>query len=265
MADKKISALTGATTPLAGTEVLPIVQSGTTVKVAVSDLTAARVVNAAQVVVTPLTTNAQAIKVLNRATGNDLGGIYFFKSDGTTTQSVIRNSNVGTDGAKFDFFAKTDGGGLVNAASTTVLGVTTPLNFVPTTAGNGINFTANTPAAGMTRQLLNWYEEGTFTPSQGAGLAVVGTFSSSGTYTRIGSQVTVQVVLYGSTSIACSANGGVLFAALPFTVSGQAIGVLTNGNNISTNTTYLLGTTMYNNGAAIVASPSIIITASYFV
>jgi hypothetical protein len=33
MADTKISALTSATTPLAGTEVLPIVQSGTTVKV----------------------------------------------------------------------------------------------------------------------------------------------------------------------------------------------------------------------------------------
>lgn len=38
MADKKISALTGATTPLAGTEVLPIVQGGVTVKVAVSSL-----------------------------------------------------------------------------------------------------------------------------------------------------------------------------------------------------------------------------------
>jgi hypothetical protein len=39
MADKKISQLTGATTPLAGTEVLPIVQSGSTVKVASNDLT----------------------------------------------------------------------------------------------------------------------------------------------------------------------------------------------------------------------------------
>ena len=46
MADKKISALTAATTPLAGTEVLPIVQSGSTVKVAVSDLTAGRAVSA---------------------------------------------------------------------------------------------------------------------------------------------------------------------------------------------------------------------------
>jgi hypothetical protein len=42
MANSKISALTASTTPLAGTEVLPIVQSGATVKVAVSDLTAGR-------------------------------------------------------------------------------------------------------------------------------------------------------------------------------------------------------------------------------
>jgi hypothetical protein len=45
MADKKISQLTAATTPLAGTEVLPIVQGGSTVKVPVSDLTAGRAVS----------------------------------------------------------------------------------------------------------------------------------------------------------------------------------------------------------------------------
>jgi hypothetical protein len=45
MADTKISALTSASTPLAGTEVLPIVQSGATVKVAVSNLTAGRAVS----------------------------------------------------------------------------------------------------------------------------------------------------------------------------------------------------------------------------
>lgn len=38
MADKKISQLTGASTPLDGTEALPIVQSGATVKVANNDL-----------------------------------------------------------------------------------------------------------------------------------------------------------------------------------------------------------------------------------
>lgn len=45
MADAKISALTAATTPLAGSEVLPIVQSGTTKKVSVANLTAGRAVD----------------------------------------------------------------------------------------------------------------------------------------------------------------------------------------------------------------------------
>lgn len=52
MADQKISQLSSASTPLAGTEVLPIVQSNTTKKVAVSDLTAGRAVSATQLTVT---------------------------------------------------------------------------------------------------------------------------------------------------------------------------------------------------------------------
>lgn len=46
MADTKISALTASTTPLAGTEVLPIVQGGATVKVSVANLTAGRTIAA---------------------------------------------------------------------------------------------------------------------------------------------------------------------------------------------------------------------------
>ena len=46
MADSKISALPAATTPLAGTEVLPIVQSGATDQVTIANLTAGRAVSA---------------------------------------------------------------------------------------------------------------------------------------------------------------------------------------------------------------------------
>ena len=46
MANVKISELTAATTPLAGTEVLPIVQSSATVKVSVANLTAGRAITA---------------------------------------------------------------------------------------------------------------------------------------------------------------------------------------------------------------------------
>lgn len=60
MADKKISALTASTTPLAGTEVLPIVQSGTTVKVSVANLTAGRAVSASSVSATNLAANTTA-------------------------------------------------------------------------------------------------------------------------------------------------------------------------------------------------------------
>lgn len=52
MADVKISALPAATTPLAGTEVLPIVQSSTTKKVAISDVTAGRAISASSLTLT---------------------------------------------------------------------------------------------------------------------------------------------------------------------------------------------------------------------
>lgn len=52
MADSKISALPASTTPLAGTEVLPIVQSGATKQVSVADLTAGRAVSAASLALT---------------------------------------------------------------------------------------------------------------------------------------------------------------------------------------------------------------------
>jgi len=52
MADVKISALPSATTPLAGTEVLPIVQSATTDQVSVANLTAGRSVSAASLTLT---------------------------------------------------------------------------------------------------------------------------------------------------------------------------------------------------------------------
>lgn len=61
MADKKISQLTSATTPLAGTEELPIVQSGSTVKVTAANVTAGRQVSAAGLTVTGATVQANGV------------------------------------------------------------------------------------------------------------------------------------------------------------------------------------------------------------
>ena len=64
MADKKISQLSAASTPLAGTEVLPIVQSSATVKVSVANLTAGRTFDALGMTLTSTDAGATASPLL---------------------------------------------------------------------------------------------------------------------------------------------------------------------------------------------------------
>ncbi len=94
-------------------------------------------------------------------------------------------------------------------------------NIVPATAAKGINFTANTPAAGMTSQLLNWYEEGTWTPSiTFGGAAVALTYDAqSGWYTRVGNLVTVQCIVFMSSK--GSSTGNVQISGLPFATTAN--------------------------------------------
>jgi hypothetical protein len=71
MADVKISALPGASTPLTGAEIVPIVQSGTTDQVSVANLTAGRSVAASTLNVDANTANA-AVRVTQTGAGNAL-------------------------------------------------------------------------------------------------------------------------------------------------------------------------------------------------
>ena len=191
MTNKKISALSSASTPLTGSEIVPINQSSVTDSVSVANLTAGRSVSASDYVM---------------STGN----------------------------------------------------------LVPNTAAKGINFTANTPAAGMTSQLLNWYEEGTWTPNQGSGLTVVGSFTSTGTYIKVGKLVTVTFRVSGSTSIT-SSNGGVILTNLPF-ASDTSVGVGYFGSMINNSTGTTVGeaysTTVYGT-SALAATTSIYGTITY--
>ena len=101
-------------------------------------------------------------------------------------------------------------------------------------SGQGIQF-SNSSA--ISSQLLNDYETGTWTPNQGSGLTVTGTFSSSGTYTKVGKLVMVTFRLSGSTSIA-SSNGGVISTNLPFaTETSAATGYYGSMANNTTGTT----------------------------
>ena len=88
MADLKISQLTAATTPLAGTEVLPIVQSSSTKKVSVADLTAGRSFDALGMTLTSTDAGAAAAPLLelyrdsaSPAASDTLGEIEFNGED----------------------------------------------------------------------------------------------------------------------------------------------------------------------------------------
>ena len=138
-----------------------------------------------------------------------------------------------------------------------------------TPAASGIAFPA-TQVAVADANTLDDYEEGTWTPSQGAGLTVVGTFSSSGTYTKIGRLVTLRASVSGSTTVALAANDTVICGNIPFTPTGSTpvrnIGGMTNNTNSAFGAVSAIGsfTTIYNIGT-IAATTDIHFTVVYFV
>ena len=81
-------------------------------------------------------------------------------------------------------------------------------------SGNGIDFSATSDAGGMTSELLNDYEEGTWTPSV-TNMTTTGSPAYGGRYRKIGSQVTVWfftttgsgVATYASTANSTNVTG----------------------------------------------------------
>jgi hypothetical protein len=267
MADLKISQLVGAATPLAGTEVLPIVQSGATTKVAIADVTAGRTVSMLGAKLTATTT---ATIYTDSVDGADNKRLILAGAGaaGTGRAGYIvsyGNEFSGSEG-NIDFVAGVPGiagSGVINflTAGVTAFKVDENKNLVQGTAAKGVNFTANTPAAGMTSQLLNWYEEGTWTPTQGGGMTVVGAYTSVGTYVRIGRQVTITGSAQGATSISTGANQ-LMCSGLPFAVVSTGCGAL-NGGGTYAGTIVPSGTVLY--GTAIPATDTLYFTATYFV
>jgi hypothetical protein len=349
MSNSKISALTSATTPLAGTEVLPIVQSGATVNATVANITGAGtypgsfttldssgnttlgdtttdtvkvngymgvgVAAAPSISVyassTALTTtnqrgfqssvfgtSAATVKIagywsnigtaataftctdvinfyaLNAIKGagstiTNLHGLYIEnQTQGTNNYGIT--SLVSSGANKWNIYASGTAsnylaGGL-NVGATADPGagnISLTGNVIQGTAAKGFDFSANTPLAGKTSTILNWYEEGTWTPNQGAGLTLVGAFSSTGRYTRIGRQVSISGTVTGATSVVVTA-AGVITSNLPFTVVTAGHGDATNVA-INASATVICTGTNVTSAAAIAATGTITFSATYFV
>lgn len=94
-------------------------------------------------------------------------------------------------------------------------------NIVIGTAGKGVDFSANAHAAGMTSELFDDYEIGTWTPDlliNGANTGITGT--QTGRYSKVGRLVTVELSITLTNKGA--RTGGVRVAGLPYT-SGIAL------------------------------------------
>jgi hypothetical protein len=122
-------------------------------------------------------------------------------------------------------------------------------NLIIGTAGKGIDFSADPSAAGMTSELLDDYEEGTFTMTSDSGQVVL--TANTCLYTKIGRQVTCT----GSLSVASIGvpAGNLGFEGLPFAsanATGADVAVLTYSYGWkATMTTTAMGA-MSSNGVA---------------
>jgi len=147
-------------------------------------------------------------------------------------------------------------------------------NLVIGTAGHGIDFSAVTNAGTMTSELLDAYEEGTWTPtyrtSDGASITVNTYNRQHGRYTRIGRNVFCRFAI-GTTSVTFNngqvdhnSNHRVQMDGLPFTASNDSINgggvsaVFSSMGSVTTGVGFLI-----NNNSTIISLRNMGDTASY--
>ena len=239
MSDKKISQLTSAATPLAGTEVLPIVQSGATVKVTVGNLTDG--LNTVTVPkggtgLTSLSTGyipygngtsalSSSANLQFDGTNLTIGGVSADKIiaspqavDSGFKFLVVNTANnaykpLAFEGSKVElYYAGVKGAELLSNGN---LAVNTG-NLVIGTAGKGIDFSADPSAAGMTSELLDDYEEGTWTPVDASGSLGAAFAFAAGNYTKIGRMMfaSFMIIYPASADTANAAIGGLPFSSM---------------------------------------------------
>ena len=215
MADKKISALTGATTPLAGTEVLPIVQGASTVKVSVANLTAGRAVGASTVTATgQVSGNYLTASGVVESTGGNLGHapsrVIMSYEGGSNSYIQPYGASSGAQGALYIRCNSSDNSLSTIAAQFDASNVTVSTgNLVIGTAAKGIDFSANGG------DVLSQYDEGTYTPvfTASSSNPTVTYSRQRGKYVRVGNVVTISVDLIWD---AISGGSGDVQLSLPF-------------------------------------------------
>ena len=104
---------------------------------------------------------------------------------------------------------------LSSTALTVANGLTLTDGNVTLASGHGLNFASTSDASGQTSELLDDYEEGTWTPNP-EGSTTAGTYNNNyrvGRYVKIGTMVHISGVIYGSIS---GSGGSAHITGLPY-------------------------------------------------
>ena len=152
----------------------------------------------------------------NNTTANSLSQIQSADAGGQTTSAIsFYNVDNSTNEGYISFLTRPGGGAPTEAARFNSSG---NLAFP---SGQGIDFSATGEGSGtMTSELLDDYEEGTWTPTWSAGIASPSYLTQGGTYTKIGRLVTIHVAI--ETNGGTNDGGQVVISGLPFQSSATA-------------------------------------------
>ena len=250
MADLKISQLPVFTSAVPATDAFAVVSGGTTKQITTNQilgaggtatLASATITGDLTVRTNKLFVNATGVGIGNagplsvltvssqtdaRLSVRTTEAVFGSIVGGTALDSLNDAATVlvpfGCRGSTISFAASGQNVGLQLDASSNV---NVPLgNVVMGTSGKGIDFSATASGSGtMTSELLNDYEEGTFTPTISSGATAVTFSTQDGKYTKIGRLVTVFIRLV---TTAATRNGS------QFIISGLPFSAVTDGSGV---------------------------------
>jgi hypothetical protein len=143
-----------------------------------------------------------------------------FNDHGGSAQAFKIGTNISGNTGNFEIYDVTDS--RLALSVDTSSNIIIAENLVIGTSGKGIDFSAQTPASGITpsAEILDHYEEGTFTPvligGGTAGTYELNSETTSATYTRIGRQVFIELIVNTASSVTGGGDNYLRMTGLPF-------------------------------------------------
>lgn len=152
--------------------------------------------------------------------GTQFGQLYKSGNDFRIESNVqdgdlVFTGNDGGSGVTALTLDMSDGG-----SATFAKGITLTTGNLALASGGGIDFSANSNQSGMSSELFDHYEEGTFSPIPFSNVTQIGTSSATGFYTKIGNRVFVNGSLTRNDS--ASLTSTFQLRNLPFTSSSSS-------------------------------------------